>query len=123
MFAITAHTRDREAYLREVERYGQAFPKTSYGRRNDQAIAAREARLAARLRAVEHAYQTVLDHDQALTATQHARALRVADHIPDWEMEQNSGSLARTITSAQSATRRHQARAWYEPHETLYHVA
>ena len=73
MFAITAHThtRDREAYLREVERYGQALPRRPpTAARNDQAIAAREARLAARLRAVEHAYQTALDHDQALTATQ-----------------------------------------------------
>ena len=87
MYAITAHAREREAHLREVERYGQTLPEDSYGRANRQAIAAREARLAARLRAVEHAYRTALDRDDALTATQRARALRVADHIPDWEME------------------------------------
>jgi hypothetical protein len=87
MFAITAHTRDREAHLLEVERYGQTLPEGSYGRANRQAIATREARLAARLRAVEHAYRIALDRDEALTATQHAHALRVADHIPDWEME------------------------------------
>jgi hypothetical protein len=87
IYAITAHAWEREAHLREVERYGQTLPEGSYGRANRQAIAAREARLAARLRAVEHAYRTALDRDEALTATQHARALRVADHIPDWEME------------------------------------
>jgi hypothetical protein len=87
MFAITTHTRDRETHLREVERYGQTLPEGSYGRANRQAIAAREARLAARLRAVEHAYRAALDRDEALTATQRAQALRVADHIPDWEME------------------------------------
>jgi hypothetical protein len=87
MYAVTAHTRDREAHLREVERYGQTLPEDSYGRANRQAIAARESRLAARLRAVEHAFRTAIDRDEALTATQRARALRVADHVPDWEME------------------------------------
>ena len=67
IYAITAHARDREAHLREVERYGQALPEDSYGRANRQAIATREARLAARLRAVEHAYRTALDHDEAPT--------------------------------------------------------
>jgi hypothetical protein len=56
------------------------------GRVSRQAIAAREARLAVRLRAVEHLYRTALDHDEALTANQHTRALRVTDHIHDWEM-------------------------------------
>jgi hypothetical protein len=87
MFAITAHARDREAHLREVEHTGQILPEGSYGRANRQAIAAREARLAARLRAVEHAFRTAIDRDDALTATQRARALRVADHVPDWEIE------------------------------------
>jgi hypothetical protein len=87
IYAVTAHARDHEAHLREVERYGQTLPEDSYGRANRQAIAAREARLAARLRAVEHAYRTALDRDDTLTATQRGRALRVADHVPDWDME------------------------------------
>jgi CheY-like chemotaxis protein len=87
MYAITAYARDREAHLREVEQYGQTLPEGSYGRANRQTIAAREARLAARLRAVEHAFHTAIDRDDALSATQRARALRVADHVPDWEME------------------------------------
>ena len=39
--------------IREVQRYGQTLPEGSYGRRNRQAFAARETRVAARLRAGE----------------------------------------------------------------------
>ena len=56
LFAVAAHADEREAHIREVERYGQILPESSYGRRNRQAIAARETRIAARLRAVEQAY-------------------------------------------------------------------
>ena len=44
MFAIAAHADEREAHVREVERSGQNLPEGSYGRRNRQAIAARETR-------------------------------------------------------------------------------
>ena len=57
IFAIAAHADEREAHIREVERFGQTLPEGSYGRRNRQAIAARETRIATRLRAVEHAYR------------------------------------------------------------------
>jgi hypothetical protein len=50
MYAIAVHAGDREAHVREVERFGQHLPEGSYGRRNRQAIAARETRAAARLR-------------------------------------------------------------------------
>ena len=53
MFAIAAHADEREAHVREVERSGRSLPEGSYGRRNRQAIAARETRVATRLRAVE----------------------------------------------------------------------
>jgi hypothetical protein len=53
MFASAAHADEREARIREVQRYGQPLPEDSYGRRNRQAIATRETRLATRLRAVE----------------------------------------------------------------------
>jgi hypothetical protein len=59
--AIAAHAHDREAHVREVEQYGQKLPEDSYGRRNREAIAARETRVAARLRAVEQAYRTAID--------------------------------------------------------------
>src|SRR5579863_8966865 len=51
MFAIAAHADEREAHVREVERSGRSLPEGSYGRRNRQAITAREIRVAARLRA------------------------------------------------------------------------
>ena len=53
LFAIAAHADEREAHLREVERSGQNLPEGSYGRRNRQAIAARDPgrRPAARCRA------------------------------------------------------------------------
>jgi len=49
MFAIAAHADEREAHIREVEQFGQRLPEGSYGRRNRQAIAARETRVAVRL--------------------------------------------------------------------------
>jgi len=76
MFAIAAHADEREAHVREVERSGQNLPEGSYGRRNRQAVAARGARVAARLRAVEQAYRTATEHDTASRAPEHTRALR-----------------------------------------------
>jgi hypothetical protein len=76
MFALAAHADEREAHLREVERSGQTLPEGSYGRRNRQAIAARETRIAARLRAVEQAYRTAIDRDAAYTPPEPSRALR-----------------------------------------------
>ena len=63
MFAIAAHADEREAHIREVERSGQNLPEGSYGRRNRQTIAARETRVATRLRAVEQAYRTAVERD------------------------------------------------------------
>ena len=48
----------------------------SYGRRNRQAIAARETRVAARLRAVEQAYRTATEHSTAYTPPEPTRTLR-----------------------------------------------
>jgi hypothetical protein len=76
MFAIAAHADEREAHVREVERSGRSLPEGSYGRRNRQAIAARETRIAARLRAVEQAYRTAIDRDTAYTPPEPTRALR-----------------------------------------------
>ena len=61
MFAVAAHADEREAHVREVERFGQSLPEGSYGRRNRQAIAARETRVTTRLRAVERAYRMATD--------------------------------------------------------------
>src|SRR5438552_1315795 len=82
MFALAAHAGEREAHAREVERSGADWPDGSYGRRNRQAIAARETRVAARLRAVEQAYGTATDRDTAYTPPEPTRALRSAELQP-----------------------------------------
>jgi hypothetical protein len=76
MFAIAAHAHEREAHIREVQRYAQTLPDGSYGRRNRQAIAARETRVATRLRAVQHAYQAVAGHDTIYTPPEPTRTFQ-----------------------------------------------
>ena len=76
MYAVAAHADEREAHVREVERSGQNLPEGSYGRRNRQAIAARETRIAARLRAVEQAHRTATDRDTTCAPPEPTRAPR-----------------------------------------------
>jgi hypothetical protein len=52
-----------EAHIREVQRYGQTLPEGSCCSAPHPANAARETRIAARLRAVEHAYRIAIDRD------------------------------------------------------------
>jgi hypothetical protein len=87
MFALAAHADEREAHVREVERFGARLPEGSYGRANRQAIAARETRVAARLRAIEHAYTAVAGHDIAVTPREPARTSRPTRHAADQELE------------------------------------
>ena len=82
MFAVAAHAGEREAHAREVERSGADSPDGSYGRRNRQAIAARETRIAARLRAVEQACRTATGRDTAYTPPEPTRARRSAELQP-----------------------------------------
>ena len=84
--AITSHATDREAHIREVEQHGQNLPGNSYGRRNRQAITDRETRIATRLRVIEHAYRTALDHDAA-PALKPAEMIGTTDRAPDHELE------------------------------------
>ena len=86
MFAVSAYASGREAHVREVEQFGEKLPEDSYGRRNRQAIAARETRVAARLRAVERAYRTAIERDAAVNP-EPAQAIRPADKVADHEME------------------------------------
>jgi hypothetical protein len=85
--AIAAHADEREAHLREVERYGQNLPEGSYGRRNRQAIAARETRVATRLRAVEQAYRTATERDLAIGPPEPTPARRSPERTADREIE------------------------------------
>jgi hypothetical protein len=87
IFAIAAHADEREAHIREVEQFGQTLPEGSYGRRNRQAIAARETRIAARLRAVERAYRTAIDRDTAYTPPEPTRTLRSPELQPGRQID------------------------------------
>ena len=84
--AITINALEREAHTREVQQESQTLPENSYGRRNREAIAAREAQTATRLRAIERAYRTALDPSatRALGLTQ---TLPSTDRTPDRELE------------------------------------
>src|SRR6266480_6983056 len=80
MFALAAHAGEREAHSREVERSGADWPEGSYGRRNRQAIAARETRVATRLRAVEHACHTGIEGGAVSGPSEPIRTPRSAEH-------------------------------------------
>ena len=86
MFAIAAHADEREAHVREVERSGRSLPEGSYGRRNREAIAARDTRVAARLRTVEQAYRTATERD-AYTRPGPTLTLRSPERRADKEIE------------------------------------
>ena len=85
--AIAAHADEREAHLREVERSGQNLPEDSYGRHIRQAIAARETRVAARLRAVEQAYRTALERDETLPPSEPTRGHKPSQQMVDRDIE------------------------------------
>jgi len=87
LFAIAGHADEREAHLREVQRHAHDLPEGSYGRRNRQAIAARETRIAARLRAVEQAYRTATERDTAYTPPEPTRTFRSPERQADREIE------------------------------------
>jgi hypothetical protein len=87
IFAITAHADEREAHIREVEQFGRTLPEGSYGRRNRQAIAAREIRVASRLRAVERAYRMANERDVAFEPPEPTRACPNPQHASDKEIE------------------------------------
>ena len=58
-----------------------------YGRRNRQAIATRETRIAARLRAVEQAYRMAIEHDTVLGLPESSAIGRSLECGPDREVE------------------------------------
>ena len=87
LFAIAGHADEREAHLREVHRHAQDLPEGSYGHRNRQAIAARETRIATRLRAVQQAYRTATERDTAYTPSPPARTPRSPELQADRQIE------------------------------------
>jgi len=87
LFAIAAHADERQAHIREVERSGHSLPEGSYGRRNRDAIAARETRIAVRLRAVEQAYRTAIERGTAYTPPEPTRTPRSPDLQADMQID------------------------------------
>jgi hypothetical protein len=87
MFAIAAQAIEREAHIREVQRYGQSLPEGSYGRSNRYAIAAREARINARLRAVERAYRMAIEPTATIDAAEFTGQRRSPQRAADKEIE------------------------------------
>jgi hypothetical protein len=87
LFAIAAHADEREAHMREVELSGRSLPEGSYGWRNRQAIAARETRIATRLRAVEQAYHIATERDTAPRPKEPTRALRPPEFQADKQID------------------------------------
>lgn len=84
--AITINAVDREARTREIQHSSGHLPEDSYGRRNRETIAARETRIATRLRAIENAYRSALDPDAA-PATELTQLLPLTDKASDRELE------------------------------------
>src|ERR1035441_1403753 len=87
LFAIAAHADEREAHVREVEQFGQSLPEGSYGRRNREAIAARETRVEPRLRAIERAYHIAIERDGVSRPPEPTTAGRAPKHAADREIE------------------------------------
>jgi hypothetical protein len=87
MFAIAAYAHEREAHVREVRQFGHSLPEGSYGRHNRNAIAARETRVATRLRAVEQAYRLAIERDAAPGPPQPATTIRPVDRLADRQIE------------------------------------
>lgn len=87
MFAIAAHADEREAHVREVQRFGQSLPDGSYGRRNREVIAARETRVAGRLRAVERAYRAANEREVTPSPTDFPKASPSPEYVPNREIE------------------------------------
>ena len=87
VFALAAYADEREAHIREVEQYGADLPEGSYGRRNRQAIAARETRVATRLRAVQHAYHTAIEGGAVFRPPEPIRTSRSVEQTADREIE------------------------------------
>jgi hypothetical protein len=87
LYAIAVHADEREAHAHEVERFGRHLPEGSYGRRNRQAIAAHETQVAARLRAVEHAYRIADERDALPSPPEALRPFCSPERIADREME------------------------------------
>jgi hypothetical protein len=84
--AITIDALEREAHVREVQLNSQHLPEDTYGRQNREDIALRETQIATRLRAIERAYRTALDHN-ATPVLEPPETPGTTDRVSDHELE------------------------------------
>jgi hypothetical protein len=84
--AITIDALEREAHVREVQLNSQYLPEDTYGRQNREDIALRETKIATRLRAIERAYRTSLDHN-ATPALEPPETTATTDRVSGHELE------------------------------------
>jgi hypothetical protein len=84
--AITISAMEREAHVREAQQQSQNLPAGSYGRRNREAIIARETHLAAGLRAIERSFRATID-GEAMPAPELSQLLRTPVRSPEPDLE------------------------------------
>jgi hypothetical protein len=84
--AITGDAMQREAHVRKVREASENFAEGSYGKDNREAIIARETRIAAGLRGIEHAYRTAFEPDFT-PAPELSQILPASNRAPDHEPE------------------------------------
>jgi hypothetical protein len=64
---------DREARIRKARQQSEALPEGSYGRKNNEAIIARETTIVEGLRAIERACHAALEPTQPLNSADYCR--------------------------------------------------
>jgi hypothetical protein len=84
--AITIDAMEREARTRDLEQSSQSLPHDSYGRRDREAIIARETRTTTGLRTAERAYRTALDRGP-LPAPELTRIIPTTEKHRDRDLE------------------------------------
>ena len=83
--AISVSAADREARTREIQHYAQSLPETPTAAKTAKPSPPVK-RKTARLRAVEHAYRTAIDHDSP-PAPELAQVFRPVGRTLDQELE------------------------------------
>jgi hypothetical protein len=76
----------------KIQLQAQGLPEGSYGRRNRQVITERETRVTTRLRVIEKAYQTAIEHVAAPRTPERVEPFRHLDRAVGQEIDLEAGS-------------------------------
>ena len=87
MYAIAALANESEAHSRELEAAAGRLPDGTYGQANRNAMAARQTRIASRLRDVQRAYLAATEEIAVLVPPPHAIPDRGLTRRPVAEIE------------------------------------